>query len=188
MTRLGWADAYVKAVNFVTHSKVNLPITLCNEQIVMQFPIYDTQPAQAPKALLDALGLKQVEKVVYNAEVNVLMIVIKDAQTLQALQPDFKALIKSHDSILGVLVTAPGFEGFDIYSRFFWPWSGPDEVPVTGATHTFLAKYWAERLGKTQLTSYQCSKRGGFMDLEILDKELLIKSEAVIVLEGELLV
>jgi predicted PhzF superfamily epimerase YddE/YHI9 len=57
---------------------------------------------------------------------------------------------------------------------------------VTGGTHTFLAKYWASRLGKTRMTSFQSSKRTGSMDVELVDGRLQIKSQAVIVFEGQL--
>ncbi len=47
------------------------------------------------------------------------------------------------NSINGVLITAISERNdFDFESRYFWPWSGTNEDPVTGATHTFLAKYW----------------------------------------------
>ena len=70
---------------------------------------------------------------------------------------------------------------------YFWPWSGTNEDPVTGGTHTFLAKYWGHRLNKKKMTSFQCSERTGFMELELInDTKLKIKSKAQIVLKGEL--
>lgn len=76
---------------------------------------------------------------------------------------------------------------FDFESRYFWSWSGTNEDPVTGATHTFLAKYGHTRLNKTKINSHQCSKRTGFMEVTLInDKRLIIKSEAQIILKGEL--
>ncbi|MEO0560066.1 MAG: PhzF family phenazine biosynthesis protein [Bacteroidota bacterium] len=86
----------------------------------------------------------------------------------------------------GVLVTAPGTDGYDFHSRYFWPWSGTNEDPVTGATHTFLAPYWSERLGKTQMRSFQASARTGFMEVELVEDGLQIRGEAVIVFEGHM--
>jgi len=85
-----------------------------------------------------------------------------------------------------VLVTAKSDGEFDFHSRYFWPWSGTNEDPVTGGTHTFLAKYWSERLGKTKMQSFQSSNRSGFMGVELNDGELLITGSAVIVFKGEL--
>jgi len=108
---------------------------------------------------------------------------------LANLEPDFPALLRSHDSINGVLVTAPSStDGYDFHSRYFWPWSGTNEDPATGGSHTFLTKYWSERLGKTRMKSFQASRRSGFIDVELVDGKVLISSQAVIVFQGEILV
>jgi len=57
---------------------------------------------------------------------------------------------------------------------------------VTGGTHTFLAKYWASKLGKTRMKSFQSSKRTGFMDVELVGDKLRIASQAIVVFEGRL--
>jgi predicted PhzF superfamily epimerase YddE/YHI9 len=106
---------------------------------------------------------------------------------VSSLNPDFVALYRSHDSINGVLVTAAsGTDRYDFHSRYFWPWSGTNEDPVTGGTHTFLTKYWSQRLGKTKMRSFQASQRSGFMDVELVDGRVLISSQAVIILEGQI--
>jgi PhzF family phenazine biosynthesis protein len=88
-----------------------------------------------------------------------------------------------------VLVTAASGSGeYDFHSRYFWPWSGTNEDPVTGGTHTFLAKYWSSRLGKTKMRSFQASKRTGFMDVELKGDKVKIQGQAVIVFEGRLAV
>lgn len=177
----------LEKVHFVNVQNLNLYARANFEQISLEFPVYDTQPSFAPPALLEALGLKTIENAVFNAETKILLLEIVSPLELAALTPDFSALVKSHDSINGVLVTAPsGTDGFDFHSRYFWSWSGSDEDPVTGATHTFLTPYWASRLGKTKLRSFQASKRTGFMELELQDGKLRITSQAVIVFEGEL--
>ena len=63
------------------------------------------------------------------------MLEITSPRALDTLTPDVATLVRSHDGIHGVLVTAPGSNGFDIHARYFWPWSGPNEDPGTGATH-----------------------------------------------------
>ena len=149
--------------------------------------MYETQPAEAPPALVAALGIKTVRHAAYNKETRILLLEIEDHQVLAGLEPDFAALYRSHQGINGVLVTAAsGTDGFDFHSRYFWPWSGTNEDPVTGGTHTFLTPYWSQRLGKTKLKSFQASKRTGFMDVALLDGKVQIQSQAVIVFEGNL--
>lgn len=174
-------------VTFINIDNLTLIAKAHNEEIVLEFPVYETHPATAPPALLAALGLSTVRNVVFNEETRILMLEIEGPQELGRLTPNFTALYESHDAINGVLVTAPSDkDGFDFHSRYFWPWSGTNEDPVTGGTHTFLAKYWATRLQKTKMRSFQSSKRSGFMQVELVNEKLLITSQAQIILKGEL--
>lgn len=175
-------------IQFTTIEKLELHIKKVGNEIQMQFPVYPTIPAQAPPALLEALGLDGVLNVAYNLETNILLLEIEKDEILQQLKPDYEALYKSHNQINGVLVTAKSSDTkYDFQSRYFWPWSGTQEDPVTGGTHTFLAKYWSDRLGKKKMNSFQCSARTGNMTVELLDDHsMIILSSAIIVFEGEL--
>jgi len=176
-------------VHFINIQDLDLSATELDGQIVMEFPVYETRPADAPPALLAALGVKAIKNSVYNEETKILLLEIADAGQLAGLDPDFAALERSHDSINGVLVTAPSAtDSYDFHSRYFWPWSGTNEDPVTGGTHTFLAKYWASRLGKTRMKSFQSSKRTGFMEVELVADKLRIEAQAIIVFEAELII
>ena len=137
--------------------------------------------------MMSALGIETVLHAGFNKETNVLMLEIESADQLQKLKPDYQQLLDSHDSIHGLSVTARATDEFDFYSRFFWPWSGGKEDPVTGGTHTFLANYWARKLGKSKLRSFQASQRTGSMEVEVSDDhKLLIRGQAVTVFEGTL--
>jgi PhzF family phenazine biosynthesis protein len=177
-------------VQFQTVKNTVLTVEKEESEIVMKFPIYQTQSAEAPAALLMALGITDFVNCEYNSETNMLLIEIESSEVLRRLAPDYSTLIESHSGIDGVLITAKSSqEEFDFESRYFWPWSGTLEDPVTGATHTFLALYWSKRLGKTTMKSFQCSKRTGSMTVSIVDgKELLIKGKAQIIFGGRLLV
>ena len=181
------AELYeIRDVSFVNIQQITLGASVSAGEITMTFPLYDTLPAEAPAKLLTALGIESIENAGYNQETNILMLEIADPEQLVDLAPDFEALYRSHDSIDGVLVTAPGMGDYDFYSRYFWPWTGTNEDPVTGGTHTFLASYWSKKLGKKKMRSYQCSRRSGFMEVEITGEGLCIRSQAVIVFEGQL--
>jgi PhzF family phenazine biosynthesis protein len=174
-------------VHFINIQDLDLFAKQSNGQIVMEFPVYETRPADAPRALLAALGIRAIKNSVYNEETKILLLEIGNPEELANLDPDFAALLRSHNSINGVLVTAPSEgNGYDFHSRYFWPWSGTNEDPVTGGTHTFLAKYWASRLGKTRMKSFQSSKRTGFMEVELVADKLRIQGQAIIVFEGRL--
>ena len=175
-------------IHFITIENLNLTVTKQGEEITMKFPVYDTEAATARPAMLKALGLTSVVNTVYSPHNKVIMIEIRSAKVLSAMRPDFNALIPSQDGINGVLVTAPGEEdGYDYHYRFFWPWAGTNEDPVTGGVQTFLAKYWSKKLNKKNLKAFQSSSRTGYMNLTMQNEHVLLTSRAVIMFEGNFL-
>ncbi|MBF9134268.1 PhzF family phenazine biosynthesis protein [Plantactinospora sp. S1510] len=95
-----------------------------------------------------------------------LVYVLRDAEAVRAVLPDFTALGRL--PVRGVLVTAPGdTDGVDFVSRFFGADAGAFEDPVTGSAHSQIAPYWAERLGRPRLTARQLSARGGTVGCEV---------------------
>lgn len=172
-------------IKFINHDNVELDIEKEGHKIKMQFPVYDTEPTEVPQKMLDALGISETIVKRYSPNNKIILIEIESAQELANLKPDFTALINSHTGISGVLVTAVSdHENFNFHYRYFWPWSGTNEDPVTGGVQTFLTKYWATRLNKNKLNAYQSSLRTGTMSTELLENKVSITGEAVIVLEG----
>lgn len=59
--------------------------------------------------------------------------------------------------------------GFDLYARFFGPWAGIEEDPVTGSAYTVVAPYFSNSVlgGKQQMVARQCSARGGTLQLDL---------------------
>ena len=72
-------------------------------------------------------------------------------------------------------------------SRFFAPGSGVDEDPVTGSAHTALGPYWAAKLGKSDLTGYQASARGGVVRVRLNGDRMVIGGHAVTIMQAMLL-
>lgn len=177
----------IEEIQFTTLQNIELITKKVGKKISMVFPIYETKKATVSKALLNALGISELINCVYNKETNIIVLEISSPSTLANLTPDFEALVKTNNTINGILVTAPSTDEYDFHSRYFWPWSGSNEDPVTGATHTFLAKYWGEKLNKTAMKSFQASHRTGSMEVELIENnQLLINGEAIIVLKGKL--
>jgi PhzF family phenazine biosynthesis protein len=179
----------VNKIHFITIENLDLAVTKHGEEITLEFPVYDTEPAVVSPAMLKALGLTTVNNTVFSPHNKIIMLEISSAEVLENLKPDFNALIPSHHGINGVLVTAPAVNnGFDYHYRYFWPWAGTNEDPVTGAVQTFLAKYWGEKLNKKKMKAFQSSSRTGYMNVQLQNDKVLLTSRAVIVLEGNLMV
>jgi PhzF family phenazine biosynthesis protein len=172
-------------INFFTIEDVKLVIRKRRDEIVMEFPVYDTIDASVPPAVEEALGLKEIIKTAFSPKNKIILIEIRDSEVLATLKPNFNALLSSYEGINGILVTAPsGDLEYDYHYRYFWPWAGTNEDPVTGGVQTFLAKYWAKKLHKRTMKAFQSSKRTGYMYVELQLDKVLIISQAVIVLEG----
>ncbi|KAF6253732.1 hypothetical protein COO60DRAFT_1642910 [Scenedesmus sp. NREL 46B-D3] len=109
-------------------------------------------------------------------------------QGLQALQPDIEQLqaAAAPDHLGGIIVSTLASQGeaggYDFHSRFFAPWLGVEEDPVTGSAHAVLGPYYAALLRKQQLCARQCSARGGdvWMDLAAQPGRVVVSGEAVI--------
>lgn len=173
-------------IKFINYENVELLIKKVNHKIKMQFPVYDTEETEVPKKMLEALGISEIVNKRYNPKTKIILIEIESSNDLANLKPDFSALINSHNGINGVLITAfSNNEDFDFHYRYFWPWAGTNEDPVTGGVQTFLTKYWAEKLNKTKLNAFQSSLRTGIMSTEIIGDKVYIMGEAVTILEGE---
>ena len=177
-------------IHFQNIQGIQLTINKVGDFIKMEFPVYDTHPEKASKELLNALGLENIINSEFNKETKILLLEIDNPITLLNLKPNFEQLKNSHKSINGVLITSKSNKkDFDFESRYFWPWSGTNEDPVTGGTHTFLAKYWSEKLDKTKLNSFQCSERTGFMEVELIgNNKMTIKGKAQLTLMGTMFI
>lgn len=186
--RVLFDQSQVDELNFTTAENLTLTTSRVEDTISMRFPRYSTTRGEVPGAMLTALGLNEIVNSAFNVETRILLLEAPSSSTIRNLKPDFRLLVESHEDINGVLVTAPSDDAaFDFESRYFWPWSGTDEDPVTGGTHTFLAPYWAQRFGKKRLRSFQCSPRTGSMEVIVDTHHVQIIGQAVVVFEGCLL-
>lgn len=181
-------NSELQEIHFTTIENLNLVVKKDNNAICMEFPTYSLEKTEVNPKMLSALGLNEINNCLFNKESNILVLEITDSTTLKNLTPNFSELINTHNSISGVAVTAKDISGdFDFQSRFFWPWSGSNEDPVTGVIHTFLTPYWGKKLGKTKMKALQASKRTGVLNLELTNnKSLIIKGDAVLVFKGNL--
>ncbi|WP_400193952.1 PhzF family phenazine biosynthesis protein [Hymenobacter sp. B81] len=172
-------------VVFVNSAGVELLCEQVHGSIRMRFPVYETEPMAVPAAVLRALGLAHCLHARYSPRNNIILLEIDSAAELAGLQPDFAALLRAYHGINGVLVTAcADAPPYDFHYRYFWPWAGTNEDPVTGGVQTFLTKYWADKLQRHQLRAFQSSARTGHMRTELLPDGVGIYGEAVTVLAG----
>ncbi len=167
--------------NVTFHSKSGpLRVSASGGLLSLDFPALLPEPAQAPPALLAALGGAPIDVL---RATNWLVVFASEAD-VRALAPDFRSLAKIERE-RGVIATAPG-ERSDFVSRFFAPSHGIDEDPVTGSAHCSLTPYWSKRLNKTSLHALQVSERLGELFCEDHGERVKISGRACLYLEGEI--
>jgi len=173
---------------------LDLPLNACEPMTDV-----DQTISRLIKTVVGELGVKEVE---YSKTTKKLLLCLQPSLTrkdLESLSPDYRAMMSAHSSgvVRGVIVTLQGTGSngcvdssgrvYDFVSRYFAPWVGIPEDPVTGSAHTVLASYWSSRLQKEDLYARQCSSRGGELTINVRrDNRVDIAGQAVQVLQGSL--
>jgi len=180
-----WTEGVVNEahpIRFHTKSGV-LTCTQKGEFIELDFPATPAQEAETPAGLLDALPVQPsfVGKSKFDR-----FILVESEEIVRSLMPDFAQLREV--SMRGVIVTSLSDDPrFDFVSRYFAPGAGINEDPVTGSAHCCLGPYWSERLGKTEMTAFQASARGGVVRVRVEGDRVLLGGQAVTIMKGRLL-
>jgi len=179
-----WAEGVVDEddpIGFETKSGT-LTCTCDGDLIELDFPATLVEATEPPAGLLDALGVSPT----YVGRSKFDTFILADSEdALRTLRPDVAALREM--DMRGVIVTSETEDPqFDFISRYFAPGAGIDEDPVTGSAHCCLGPFWAERLGKTDMTGYQASARGGIVRVRMANDRVFLGGKAVTVLKGTL--
>lgn len=157
------------------------------EEIQLDFPIDEPVKIEADNRIVKALSQWNAEEILYSALARNLIVVYNEADTVISLKPDFIELDKlKSETIHGIIVTAAFTGNYDYICRYFAPWEGINEDPVTGSAQTCLAPYWCKKLNKTELAGFQASARGGDFKVAVDGNRILISGKAFIYLKGEL--
>ncbi len=174
----------ITSARFHTKSGV-LTAERSGDLIELDFPATLAEPVKPAEDLLESLGIESPIYVGRNKFDYIIELDLDDA--VRALEPDHARLRRIE--VRGVIVTARSSSPeLDFISRFFAPGSGIDEDPATGSAHCCLAPYWAEKLGKTEMTAFQASPRGGVVHVRLDGDRVKLGGNAVTVLRGELTV
>jgi PhzF family phenazine biosynthesis protein len=167
------------AARFETRSGV-LTATRAGDDVALDFPADPVAGTEPDPDLLEAIGLR--DAVASTGRIG-WVLEVPDERTVRDARPDFTRLAAFD---IAVLTARADDASYDFVSRCFGPKFGIDEDPVTGSAHCALGPYWAERLGKTELTGYQASARGGVVRVTVDGDRTVLGGRAVTVMRGEL--
>ena len=149
--------------------------------VELNFPPLVDVPTTAPAELTAALSVTPTYAGKFGAQY---LLEVTDEDIVRNLNPDFPALRALPGR--GVVVTSRA-AAYDFVSRYFAPWVGIDEDPVTGSVHCCLGPYWGNRLGKSRPIAYQASDRGGVVHIDLRDNRVYLSGYAVTIFKGTLL-
>jgi PhzF family phenazine biosynthesis protein len=182
---------------FETKNVGELKVKKCDNQgrLQLDFPMGDPQPIEFDHQILNEIKSKlNITQDILNIqlckrtkklllELSTIDDTIKPQQTL--VEINFDPSI--HPFIRGIILTTKSTSTIDFISRYFAPWVGILEDPVTGSAHTVLAVYWSRILKKSILHGYQKSARGGDVECEIDNKNqrVLLRGYAITVMQGQ---
>ncbi|AXT19772.1 PhzF family phenazine biosynthesis isomerase [Flavobacteriaceae bacterium AU392] len=167
-------------INFYSTRSGKLTVTKKNDYLTLNFPTDTIENIDLSKDLTSGFDIAPIQALKGKTD---FVLVFENENQVKHLKPDLK-----HISTLngrGLIATAKG-DNVDFVSRFFAPQSGIDEDPVTGSAHTTLTPYWANKLGKTELSAIQLSERKGYLQCNLLGDRVEICGQAKLYLIGEI--
>lgn len=154
----------------------------------MDFPADPPCRTVAPEGLVEALGVIPVE--VWAGRY--LVAVLDTAAAVHAVTPDIRALavLQGEAGEIGQVIVcaqAEAADGVDVVDRFFAPGCGVDEDPATGSAHCILGPLYADKLGRAAVRFRQVFPgRGGDIETETRGDRVLLRGQAVTVIESRL--
>jgi PhzF family phenazine biosynthesis protein len=181
-----WKERLIPTQQPICFQTRSGPLTCrrAEDLIEMDFPSTPAAASEPHPLLLDALGVQPVfcGKSRFDT-----LVVVESEEIVRSLKPDFRKLRNVFGS-RGIIVSSGSSDPrFDFVSRFFAPIAGIEEDPVTGSAHCCLGPFWSVRLGKSKMTAFQASRRGGIVHVRLVADRVILGGKAVTVTRGELL-
>jgi len=167
-----------RPVRFATKSGI-LTVSATGDLLELDLPAPELREVREPN-LCAALGLPEGPAWLAEGCNDAAIIELPDEASVRAVRPDFAVLSSVHRM---AVVTAPG-DSETIASRVFVPYCGIDEDPVTGSAHAALTPYWARRLGRTEFTALQASKRTGVLHCRMEGERVILGGRCFTVIVG----
>ena len=152
--------------------------------VELDFPAMEYNSLDVSPEVEDVLGFKPVSA---GFSGNYFLFEAEEAGIIRAFVPDIPEITAL--PMPEVIITAESDDPeYDFISRFFAPQLGVDEDPVTGSAHCLLGPYWSAKLGKSELSAFQASERGGTLCLRLVKDRVRIIGAARMIFKAELFI
>jgi PhzF family phenazine biosynthesis protein len=167
---------------FSTLKSGDLKVSKNGDRIALHFPKDHPEKVNPSPELLNAFNIRPSQ--VFKGK-SKYMFVYQNEEDIRKIIPDLNAISSLAQG--GIIVTAPGND-VDFVSRFFAPFLGVNEDPVTGSAHTALIPYWAQVTGKDELSAIQLSARKGFLLCSNHRDSVEMSGQCRLYLKGEIFI
>lgn len=144
-----------------------------NNLYEMDLPKYELNEVKITNEMIEAIGVRPIRAFIGRD----LLLVLDNEDIVKNLNPDLDK-VKGLDGLL-LHVTASS-DKYDCVSRSFAPKLKVPEDPVCGSGHSHIIPYWADELGKSELTAYQASKRGGTLYCKLDGDRVMLAGKAAL--------
>ncbi len=184
----------LKEVRFQTRSG-ELKVTRGDKGNVMSLPSAQSEAFEAPgfaAAIGKSLGSAPPSELHIAAKggagARALIAVWDTPEQVKALTlgSDLETVLMQEKCGSLIATAAGGGTPYDMVSRFFAPYFGVPEDPVTGSAHCALTPFWAKRVGKSELKARQASARGGDLLCTDAGDRTIIQGNCALYLTGEI--
>jgi PhzF family phenazine biosynthesis protein len=178
---------YRGQITFKTKSGL-LKSELMDKGVRLDFPQDIPIEIDNPDLLLKALNYNKKYRAFYGKKTGYILLQFESEKDVRDLNPDFNLLenFSFNKNLRGLIVTSVSSNEVDFVSRFFDPWEGINEDPVTGSAHTVLAPFWSKILKKKEMSARQLSQRTGEIFISIPDKNrVFITGNAVTIFKAK---
>ncbi len=152
--------------------------------IAMTFPLDNYTRTPVESLYRSFFHIEDFEDCLVGEKTGKVALVVDRGFDLTSIRPDFAMMRRSGGVFSRGIGVTKASDRYDFETRYFNPWAGVDEDPVTGSVHTLLGHYWSDVLGKRRLVAYQRSQRPGILLLEIKEGSIVISGKARIAIEG----
>lgn len=175
--------------NIITFKTKYGEITCCSgdDIIQMDFPQDRLRPLKIYDEVKDYFAFTINKHIFYSERNHYLCIFVANELNLSSLFIDTISIININSflpDIRGLIISNQADE--KVQMRFFDPWEGIPEDPVTGSAALVVSEYWFKVFNKNVIDIEQKSLRGGNMQVAKEQDYLSISGRSTIVLEGNI--
>lgn len=154
--------------------------------ISMDFPLDNYKKIAVDEVYFKFFPGISIEECIIGTKTRKVILRIDEHDNLESIKPEYEKMQNS----IGIYTSGIGITKkskiYDFESRYFNPWAGVNEDPITGSVHTVLSRYWGEVLNKDTMVARQSSYRPGILGLRNKDDRVYISGKSKIVICGKL--